>query len=239
MSKIVNKIYNFLDPSGKYLFKLVHLKKLLLKPSSRYYSQSGEDKIIEEIFSKKEKGFYVDVGAFHPTHYSNTYLLYKKGWRGINIDPNIESIKLFNRYRANDLNIRIGISKDKEERDYYIFNHQSCNTFSEKVKIEVESRPYIKFIRKDKVLCLPLREILDRHLPNKTSIDLLNIDAEGLDMEVLISNDWSRFKPKVIVIEATDFDKNNPEENEAYSFLRQKGYSLHRTTGLSLIFINN
>ena len=64
------------------------------------YSQEGEDLVLRKIFKKQDKGFYVDVGAHHPKRFSNTFLLYKKGWNGINIDATPGSMKLFNKFRS-------------------------------------------------------------------------------------------------------------------------------------------
>ena len=106
------------------MFKLVHLKNQFWKGFANvYYSQSGEDIIIGNFFQNKNKGFFVDVGAYHPKHYSNTYLLYKNGWRGINIEPNPASIKLFNKYRKNDINLQTGVLNENKEAYYHIFNH--------------------------------------------------------------------------------------------------------------------
>jgi len=223
----------------KYLFDLVHLKKTFFgRFGNKYYSQSGEDKILSKIFSNKQKGFYIDIGAYHPIHYSNTYLLFKKGWRGINIDPNSKSINFFNKYRKEDINIQAGISEEKKEADYYIFNHQSCNTFSKNQKEEVEKKSYIKLLKKEMVICYPLKEILNKHSIN-TKIDLMNIDTEGVDLEVLKSNDWYKFRPSVIVIENPKFNLKSAESDPIYSYLKEKEYSLYGTTELSLIFTSN
>ena len=69
------------------------------------YSMFGEDLIVKDFFKKKKKGFYVDVGCYHPLEGSNTYLLYKRGWNGINLDINTLSIELFNVARKEDLNV--------------------------------------------------------------------------------------------------------------------------------------
>ena len=223
--------------SGRHLFKLVHLKNQFWKGFANvYYSQSGEDIIIGNFFQNKNKGFFVDVGAYHPKHYSNTYLLYKNGWRGINIEPNPASIKLFNKYRKNDINLQTGVLNENKEADYHIFNHQSCNTFSKDQKETMEKKSFIKIVDKIKINCLPMRDILRRHLPPDTQIDLLNIDVEGLDLEVLQSNDWSKFKPKVIIVEGTSFNFDCPNDNPIYSFLKKHSYNLYASTGLSLVF---
>lgn len=221
------------------LFNLVNFKnKLQGGFANKYYSQSGEDIILNKIFAEKKGGFYVDVGAYHPKHYSNTYLLHKKGWRGINIDPNPSSIKLFNKQRKNDINLQVGVLKEKKAADYYVFNHQSCNTFLEEQKDEMEKKSFIKLLEKRKVLCLPLKEILERHLSVGQDIDLLNVDAEGLDLDVLETNDWDRFRSGVVVVERPDISFSEIKNDAVYSFMSSHSYELYATTGLSLIFLD-
>ena len=69
------------------------------------YSQNGEDLILNRFLENKEKGFFIDVGAHHPIRFSNTYLFYKKGWSGINIDAMPGSMTKFNKIRPKDINI--------------------------------------------------------------------------------------------------------------------------------------
>lgn len=221
----------------EYLFTIVNIKNSFLSGfKQEHYSQTGEDIIIDRILSKTKNWFYVDVGAFHPKHYSNTYLLYKKGWNGINIDPNPASIKLFKKERKNDINLQLGISENEVELKYYKFSHASCNTFSSKQALKQQENSWIKLIGTEEVKCLPLRDVLKKYLPSKQKIGLLNIDVEGFDLEVLRSSDWEHYRPHVIVVEASDFNPSNPEENEIFKFLKKRSYSLQAFTGLSLIF---
>ena len=84
------------------------------------YSMYGEDLVIEKFFKNKSLGYYVDVGCYHPIDGSNTYLLFKKGWRGINIDINKLSIELFQKARKKDLNINTAVSnKSSKVKLYY------------------------------------------------------------------------------------------------------------------------
>ena len=87
-------------------FKKIYYEKY----SKKSYSLSNVDLIIDRIFTKQKKGTYIDVGCNHPIKFNNTYLLYKKGWHGINIDLNETSIDLFNKARKNDVNLRIAVS---------------------------------------------------------------------------------------------------------------------------------
>lgn len=219
----------------KYWFKLVHLKKQFQGGFAKpYYSQSGEDIILSKLLTGKH-GFYVDVGAFHPQHYSNTALLYKRGWRGINIDPNPESIALLKMYRRRDINLCVGVSREAKEMDYFIFNQKSCNTFSVAQKEKMEKRKYIKLLETRKIACLPLAQILENNVPLETKIDFMNVDVEGFDIEVLESNDWQKFSPQVIAVEDVDFSVEAPERSRVYQFLKNKGYTIFGFTGMTLI----
>lgn len=97
----------------KFLYtKLATFKNLhITKYHTKSYAQEGEDMILHRIFERQSVGFYVDVGAHHPFRFSNTYLFYQKGWRGINIDAMPNSMRLFNRFRPRDINLECGISK--------------------------------------------------------------------------------------------------------------------------------
>lgn len=221
----------------KYLFTFVNIKNSLLSGfRQEYYSQSGEDILIAKILPEKN-GFYVDVGAFHPKHYSNTHLLYKKGWSGINIDPNPATIKLFKKNRKKDINLQLGISDCEKELTYYKFSHASCNTFSKEQAEKLKEKNWIDFLDTEIVKCDSLRNVFKKYLPSGQTIDLLNIDAEGFDESVLHSNDWECYKPRVVVVESSDFDIDHPEKNEIYKFLKSKSYTPYAFTGLSLIFI--
>ena len=87
-------------------------------------------------------------------------------------------------------------------------------------------KSFMELIGQEKVLCLPIREVLQTHLPSEVKkIDLMNIDVEGMDIEVLDSNDWKQYRPAVVCIEDTGFHMDRPEKSLVYSFLSERGYS--------------
>ena len=113
----------------KHHYVLSNIKNALIGGYAQtYYSQFGEDIIISKLL-KKSKGVYVDVGAHHPKRYSNTYLLYKRGWRGVNIDANPHTIKLFTTARPRDTNVCVGVGASEGELSYYAFSDPAVNTF--------------------------------------------------------------------------------------------------------------
>jgi FkbM family methyltransferase len=220
----------------KYLFQLVEIKNRLGRGYRRtFYSHSGEDIILQQIIHKKD-GFYVDIGAFHPKHYSNTYLLFKKGWHGINIDPNRESINFFKRYRPKDINIQAGISDRNDNLTYYCFSEPGCNTFSSETAEKMKKKKWMTYLGEEKIPCVTLVSVLDKYVAPNIHIDLMNIDAEGFDIQILSSNNWDKYTPSVIAVESQTFQPDYPEKDEVYMYLKNKGYTLKAFVGLTLIF---
>lgn len=202
------------------------------------YSQEGEDLILECFLGDKKNGYFVDVGAHHPMRFSNTYRFYLKGWRGINIDATPGSMKLFNELRPEDLNLELGVTNQSEELTYYMFNEPALNTFSEKEAMKKDGLRNFKIIKKEKVASNTLGNILKKHVPKDVKIDFMNIDVEGLDIEVIMSNDWINYRPNFILIE--DLDKNPvidiPVQSKIYQMLTKKGYELIAKSFNTLFF---
>ena len=192
------------------------------------WSQEGEDQILRRLFEEKATGLYVDVGAHHPRRFSNTYLFYKLGWRGINIDAMPGSMHAFRKVRPHDINLEIGIAEQKAELDFYIFNEPALNGFQRNLSQErhvSESAYQIKDIIKVDVV--PLHEVLDQYMPSGQSIDFMSVDVEGLDLQVLKSNDWKRYRPTYVLAEALGSSFDEVEKSEVGQFMLEKGYSLY------------
>ena len=202
----------------------------------RSYSQEGEDLILERLFYGQKKGFYVDVGAFHPKRFSNTYLSYLKGWNGINIEPRPGSSRLFNKVRPRDINLEIPISDENSELTYYLFNEPALNGFSNDLLNERNGVNDVRVIDEVKIRTMRLSEILDEFLPANTKIDFLSVDTEGLDYKVLKSNNWDKYRPTVILFEDLTFNFNETNKSKAFSFLVENGYELIGKTVYTLFF---
>ena len=206
--------------------------------SLKSYSQEGEDMILKRLFEKQEKGFYVDVGAHHPKRFSNTYYFYKKGWNGINIDAMPNSMKLFNKIRPRDINIEKPISDEKQILTYYAFNEPALNGFSKELsdsRVKDDNNYHIIF-EKD-IETSTLEEVLDTNLPRHQEIDFLSIDVEGLDFMVLKSNDFEKYKPKVILIEILGSSLSDIDNNEISILLKKFNYLIYAKAVNTVIFI--
>ena len=221
---------------------LIHKKKISKK---NYFSFSGVDVIIENIFREKMNGFYIDVGCQHPIKNNNTYLLYKKGWKGINIDLDSDNINLFNIARPKDDNINIAVSNKVGESDLFFYHKKSpINTIDKKTsdfqKADVSE---IK-----KVKTTSLTNIINSSKYKNNKIDLLTIDVEGHETQVLKGFDFNLYKPNVIVVEYLDLSVKKLEvknldiekilKTELYNFLTSKNYILANCIYSDLIFIN-
>jgi FkbM family methyltransferase len=224
-------------PSSIYKPMIKIYNKFINRCYQKSYSQEGEDLILYRIlYGKIQKGFYVDVGAHHPKRFSNTYFFYKKGWNGINIEPMPGSKKIFDKYRPNDINIEIPISDKEDELTYYMFNDAALNGFSKEISQQRNEFKDYKIIKTANLKTRTLRSVLNEYLPAGQKIDVLSIDVEGLDLEVLKSNDWDKYKPTIILVEDKDFTFESPHSSDTFDYLQKMEYKLIAKTKKTLIF---
>lgn len=214
------------------------VKSLLLskypKSPRLTYSYDCEDLILEKIINYKN-GFFVDVGAHDPIKHSNTFLLYKKGWSGINIDANPLAIKKFTDKRKNCINLNMGVSDKEGSFKFYVSENPLLSSF-DKTKVE-EAENKWNFSFKEKIIkTYRLESILDQYLESDIKIDLLNIDVEGLELEILKSNNWEKYAPSIIVVELHERYVEDVLNSELYQFLKAKNYKLISKTFITLIF---
>jgi len=200
------------------------------------FSQEGEDLVINRFLNNQEKGFYVDIGAHHPIRFSNTYKFYLMGWRGINIDAMPGSMSLFNQIRPNDTNLELAVSNKPETLTYYIFNEPALNTFSEEEAKSHENNNLYHIIDKKNIKMSTLASILDSYLPNDTQIDFMSVDVEGLDLLVLESNNWNKYKPSMLLVESLRENLDSIDNNLIYKYLKEQGYDLVAKTYNTLFF---
>lgn len=200
------------------------------------YSQEGEDMILRRLFEKQKTGFYVDVGAHHPKRFSNTFFFYKKGWSGINIDAMPNSMSLFNKIRSRDSNLEIPISDKKQTLKYYMFNEPALNGFSKELAEKRDGKNNYKIISEKDMETSTLKKILVKYLPSGQEIDFMSIDVEGLDLQVLKSNNWERFRPKFVLIEILGSSINDMTDAKEYKYLAEVGYEIFAKTVNTVIF---
>jgi len=171
------------------------------------YAQNFEDLVLAGLLKDVVNGSYVDVGANHDLLDSVTKLFYDMGWRGINIEPNAFLHKELCEKRVDDLNLRIGLAsvccssilKQFERLD-------GLSTFSDRRASEIsldwpDQTPTLVPIE---ISTLSL--VLNQHCKVQ-DIHFLKVDVEGLELEVLLGNDWCRWRPWVICVERSQTKK--------------------------------
>jgi len=181
------------------------------------FSQEGEDLLVNKLLQTTPIGEYVEIGAFDPIRYSNTYLFYLKGWKGLLVEPNSAFCNPIRRRRPRDTHYKIGISTEKCILEYFKFRFPEYNTFSAEIAQE-RVQQGIPLLETDSLETVTLAECLSRYFgPNPVSFELLSVDVEGLDQQVLESNDWNKYRPKVVICESSD-------GSHTRSFMEKVGY---------------
>ena len=230
---MINKIASYLS---------IFNRKIKYKKIS--YSFNAVDLIIDYMFKDKDIGTYVDVGAQHPISNNNTYLLFKRGWNGINIDLDRKNIDLFNISRPNDINLNYAISDKEGETDFYFYHESSpINTLNKKVKEYQKAK--ISEIKK--INTFTLNNVFKKINFDK-NIDYLNIDVEGYEDKVLSGFDINKYKPSVVSVEYLDLKmkklefKNNNLDNllnsNIYKYFNDNNYYFVNWLHGDLIFIH-
>lgn len=201
------------------------------------YSQEGEDILLRKVFSGKN-GFYVDVGAYHPVAISNSYLFYRVGWHGIVIEPFPGTATLFKRKRPRDIMVEMGVAAAPGALPLYIFTDRTHNTFSEAERDAAIGDGH-KLVETTKVAVDRLENILDRHLPAGQSIDFMTIDVEGYEQDVIETNDWSRYRPKMLCVEMLGVRAEQVSGHGLTALLGRFGYRFSAKLDNSVFFQSN
>ncbi len=221
---------------------LEHLKGRL--QSRRSHSQFGEDLHLRTYYDRLayergvavSTGCVVDIGAFRPIVHSNSYLFHRLGWRCINIDPTPGFRRRFDQVRPSDVNLEIGVAPEAGEATFFLFGMPSVwNT------LDPDSAAHAARLtgitpRQVPVTLSRLDTVLDRHLDG-AAFEILLIDAEGYDVEILRSGDFSRHRPRVVLIEATDISGATLAGHRVVRFLEPYGYALHSWINPNLMLV--
>jgi FkbM family methyltransferase len=200
------------------------------------YSLNFEDVILHRLFPGAESGFYVDVGAGHPRFENDTFSLYQRGWSGINIEPNHGFHGALMEVRPRDTNIRAVLSDNFGDAfTYYELDGSGLSTCDE------DQAAAYQAIGLDVVL----REVSTKTLSSILTeagvihINILKVDVEGFEEKVLVGNDWERFRPDVVLVEATYPESPVRRPTNILSFMEQRGYRHVHFDGLNDFYLEN
>lgn len=207
-----------------------------------HFGQWGEDVIVRKTFrktAKRNSGFYMDVGAYHPFRQSNTAHLWCLGWNGVNVDANRRTIDVFNKVRRGDVNVWSAVVSDEVAASNETVSYYSQRNLDLEATILPEMAEERGRHKVEQVPCVSLRMLIDTYGPKaEDGIDFLNIDIEGLDEDAVASVDqWSTL-PRVIAIET--YARTIPDvlETGIHRHLTAAGYDYRHQIGLTSIYVH-
>lgn len=196
------------------------------------YSQYGEDKVLRVLLPEKF-GTYLDIGSGHPKRNSNTFWFYRRGWRGILVEPLLSLDRASRSVRPRDKHFLCMIG-EKGMQSFWEFNPSEYSTSDFEQAQKCIDRN-VQLLQRYNISSTPLLEIAPSMLPSDPTF--MDIDVEGTDVGVLKSNDWSRTKPRVVMVE--DRHVFTDGESEVASILSSHGYILVSVVVQSCIYVHS
>ncbi len=172
------------------------------------YAQNFEDVMLARLFSSDHKGFYIDVGAADPDYLSVTRYFYDRGWRGINVEPSRLFYPRLQERRPDDLNLFCGIGNAPGRATFHQFSRAENSTLDPAVaeRLIQEDERAVAY----EVDVITLADLCERFVKDRV-IDFMKIDVEGGELAVLQGGDWRKYRPRVLIVEATKV--NDEAEN--------------------------
>lgn len=183
-----------------------------------------------------QNGFYIDVGANSPSIESVTKHFYEQNWCGINIEPEPKLHQQLEQERPRDLNLRMAISDIEGEMDIYYCEANGLTTLDNEIAAGnemqgLESTRAIVDVTTIKIVCEKFVE--------KKEIHFLKIDVEGLEEKVLLGNDWTKYRPWIVVVEAMK-PNSQVEDHEGWEpILLNANYHFVYADGLNRYYVAN
>jgi FkbM family methyltransferase len=194
------------------------------------YAQNFEDLVLAGLLKSVTSGFYIDVGANHPELDSVTKIFYDKGWSGINVEPNGVLHQQLMAARPRDVNVHAGLSSQPGVLTLRVYEGlDGLSTMSHETQsAHAANRPHAAY--KDieiKVACLA--DLIAEHR-STGDIHMLKVDVEGMELEVLLGNDWQRFRPWVLCLER---NQDQARRDAITSFMDAHRYTIVYFDGIN------
>lgn len=199
------------------------------------YAQNHEDVVLARAFAGVDDGFYVDVGAGHPVYDSVTKYFYDLGWRGINVEPLAEEIKLLDEDRPRDVNLEVALAERPGTAEIYAGPSENRGSSTLDADLVETYRAQGQDFEKRTVAVSTLQAVLEEHADRP--VDFLKIDVEGHEDRVLAGVDLSAWRPRVVVVEATRPNSQATSHEGWEPRLLDEGYEFRLFDGLNRYYV--
>lgn len=209
---------------------------------NKSYAQCGEDLLISFLAEKFGwKTFsYLDIGTNHPKKFNNTYLFYKRGSRGVCVEPDPSLINVIKSARPGDTCVNVGLSAGEDAMaDFYVMTVNTLNTFSKEDAEKLDKEGVYKIKEVIKVPLKSINTILSDNFKGK-SPNLISLDVEGWNEEIIRSLDFDKYRPELLCVETVTFATDNTEQkiDSIIEYVKGKGYFVYADTFINTIFID-
>lgn len=188
------------------------------------YAQNHEDVVLARAFAGADSGFYIDVGAYDPTVDSVTRHFYDLGWRGINVEPQAEYAARLRGSRPRDITLQVALSNRPGTATlFHAVAGDGLATIDATESDRLRAAGQLQ--DEEPVDVTTLAQICAEHCAADQEISFLKIDVEGHERAVLEGADWSRWRPRVVIVEATEPLTTRPVHQVWEPILSSAGYT--------------
>ncbi|GGF14258.1 FkbM family methyltransferase [Subtercola lobariae] len=202
------------------------------------YAQNGEDIVLWRALHSIDNGIYLDVGANDPTVMSVTRKFYDAGWHGIAIEPNPEYAQQFRAERPRDIVIEaVASDLDAPSVEFHLIEGSGLSTLIDDISSEHAEAGWT--VRDITVPVISLTKAIEDAGLAERDLHFLSIDTEGAEAQVLASLDFTRYRPWILIVEATAPLSTRQVHGAWQSVVEKAGYTFQMFDGLSRFYVAN